>query len=353
MSKVRVMHYINQFFAGIGGEDKADIQVGSFAGPVGPGKRLQQLLGNSAEIVVTAYCGDNYFTPHSRDALASIVKIARDNKVDIVVAGPAFNSGRHGIACAEVCHAMSTSLGLTCITGMDTDNVGITTYKQYKDRKVFAVPTAATVAGMDEALTKIAQFVSKVAAGAAVKAPVDEGYIPHGLRVNEFVSSTGAERAVDMLLKKVTGKPFTTEIPVEYVDLVPGAPKVDDLNKAKLALVTTMGIIPPGNPDGFKMYRSDAWNQYEIGNLSSMQEARWDVVHGGYNSAWMLKNPNYCVPLDVCRELEKEGVLGSLSPYLYSTSGSNGIVPRMQVIGREIAGKMKAEGVDASILVSA
>ena len=353
MSKIRIMQYMNQFFAGIGGEEKADVPAGSFLGSIGPGKRLQQLLGNSAEIAVTAYCGDNYFAPHSRDTLAKITKIARDNKVNMVVAGPAFNSGRHGLACAEVCHALSTSLGLTCVTGMNMDNVGITTYKQYKDKEVFALPTAATVAGMEEALTKIAQFVSKIVAGTTMGTPAEEGYIPRGLRINEFVPHTAAERAVDMLLKKVAGEPFATEIPVEYTDSVPVAPKIDDLSKAKLGLATTMGIVPPSNPDGFKMYRTDVWNKYQIGNLNSMQDTEWGVLHGGYNSAWMLKNPNYCVPLDVCRELEKEGVIGGLSAYVYSTSGSNGVVPIMQVIGKEIAGEMKAEGVDATILVSA
>ena len=59
MPKVRVMHYINQFFAGIGAEEKADVPVDFREGPIGPGKRLQELLGDSAEIVVTVYCGDS------------------------------------------------------------------------------------------------------------------------------------------------------------------------------------------------------------------------------------------------------------------------------------------------------
>jgi len=52
MSKVRVMHYVNQFFAGIGSEERAGVPVESFEGPVGPGKRLQILLGESAKIIV-------------------------------------------------------------------------------------------------------------------------------------------------------------------------------------------------------------------------------------------------------------------------------------------------------------
>ena len=40
MPKVRVMHYVNQFFAGVGGEGKADAPVGSFEGIEAPGFTL-------------------------------------------------------------------------------------------------------------------------------------------------------------------------------------------------------------------------------------------------------------------------------------------------------------------------
>lgn len=66
----RVIHYINQFFAGIGGEDKADVAPEVREGVVGPGMAFKAALGNEAEIVATFICGDNYFAnsePHARD----------------------------------------------------------------------------------------------------------------------------------------------------------------------------------------------------------------------------------------------------------------------------------------------
>ena len=41
---VRVVHYLNQFFAGIGGEELANVAVRLIQGPVGPGRLLQTLL---------------------------------------------------------------------------------------------------------------------------------------------------------------------------------------------------------------------------------------------------------------------------------------------------------------------
>ena len=45
MSKIRVVQYINQFFAQIGGEEKADIPAELREGPVGPGLAFNQAWG--------------------------------------------------------------------------------------------------------------------------------------------------------------------------------------------------------------------------------------------------------------------------------------------------------------------
>lgn len=352
LSKVRVAHYVNQFFANIGSEDKADVPVGLLEGAVGPGKRLQNLLGDSAEIVVTVYCGDDYFAAHTKEALESILQIARDYNVKLLVAGPAFASGRFGFACAEVCHAVSSSLGLDCVSGMHPENPGVGIYKKYMDGKVFALPTREAVSGMEDALSRMAQSVSKLAAGLALGRPSIEGYIPRGFRRDEMVDKSGVERAVDMLLNKIAGRPFTTEIAVESLEKTPVAPRIVNLAGACLALATTSGVLPQGNPDGFKGYGNNQWRKYSIAKLDTMKNAGWDVMHSGYNSASMRDNPNYGVPLDICQELARDGAFARLFPYFYMTSGCNGAIPIMERIGREMVANMKAEGVDAALLVS-
>ena len=44
MKKIRVVHYINQFYGQIGGEDKADIAPILKEGFVGPGMQINNLL---------------------------------------------------------------------------------------------------------------------------------------------------------------------------------------------------------------------------------------------------------------------------------------------------------------------
>jgi len=352
MPGFRVMHYVNQFFAGIGSEDKADVAVGSIAGPVGPGKPLQQLLGDAAEIVITSYCGDDYFANHIDEAVVTITDIARQHKIDLLIAGPAFTSGRYGFACAEVCHGVSAALAIDCVTAMHPENPGIETYKQYKDRRVYAFPTSEIASGMRDALAKMAAFSQKLLAKSPLGRPHEEGYTPRGFRVDTFKSQNGGQRAVQMLLDKIAGRPFVSEIPVETLDAVPVAPPIADIKRACIALVTTGGIIPPGNPDGFRGFQNIRWGKYSIEKENSMRDREWEVLHGGYNTEFMKKNPNWGVPLDACRLMIKEGLFSRLHGHFYCTPGARGLLSIMHRLGHEMALEMQADGVDGVLLVS-
>ena len=95
---LRVAHYINQFFAGIGGEERADEGVSAREGAVGPGRALQAALGEAARVVGTVICGDNSINERPDESLAAITSHLRALAPDVVVAGPAFGSGRYGLA---------------------------------------------------------------------------------------------------------------------------------------------------------------------------------------------------------------------------------------------------------------
>jgi betaine reductase len=94
--KIRVVHYLNQFFAQIGGEEKGDVAPGYKPGAVGPGRALEQALGANGDVVGTIYCGDNYFAEHEEAALDKLLRQIADCQADLLIAGPAFESGRYG-----------------------------------------------------------------------------------------------------------------------------------------------------------------------------------------------------------------------------------------------------------------
>src|SRR5262245_60668309 len=117
-TEMRIVHYLNQFFAGIGGEDRADTPPDARAGAVGPGLALQQLLGGEAEIAGMVWCGDGLVADGPADVVDAIVTLIESFAPDVVVAGPAFGAGRYGLACARVCAAVTRRLGIPALAAM-------------------------------------------------------------------------------------------------------------------------------------------------------------------------------------------------------------------------------------------
>ncbi|MPM89873.1 Glycine reductase complex component B subunit gamma [bioreactor metagenome] len=76
------------------------------------------------------------------------------------------------------------------------------------------------------------------------------------------------------------------------------------------------------------------------------------TVHGGYDRAFVLQNPNLVVPLDVLRDMEKEGVIGELANYFVTTTGTGTSVGNAKRFAEEFSKKLLADGVQAVILTS-
>ena len=66
----------------------------------------------------------------------------------------------------------------------------------------------------------------------------------------------------------------------------------------------------------------------------------------------MRQDPDRLVPLDVMRELEKEGAIGELHDEFLSTSGLSNPLSNTRRMGREMAEKAIRLGIDAIILTS-
>jgi len=351
---IRIVHIVNQFFAGIGGEDKADIAVGVADGAAGAARGLQSQLAGRGQVIATIHFGDNYFHEHKDEAVAAILAGLEKHRPDVVVAGPAFNAGRYGLACVEICQTVSERLRLPCVTGMELDNPAIGSYRDFHNEKVFLFPTAETAAGMARALAVMTPFACRLALGEEIGAAVDEGYVARGIRRLTRVDRPAVDRAIDMLLAKVAGEPFETEVPMEVWDRVTPAAPLADVAAAKLAVICTGGVVPWGNPDGFKTYRNTFWRKYNFAELKSLESGQWEAVHGGYNVAFMNQNPHYGVPLDALRTLESEGKIGrgNLYPAYYVIPGNQGSPAVMRRVGQEIGADLHKEGVDGVLLVA-
>ena len=346
---IRVVHYINQFFAGIGGEDRAGAPFEVRDGAVGPGRALQMAFGDRAVIVRTLVCGDNTFHETRDDVIEAALNALKESQAGLLVAGPAFNAGRYGLACTAICAAAKESLGVPAITGLFPENPAV---EVYHDRIVI-VPTGNSAAGMKEAMEAIARIAIKLAAGERLRPAAEEGTIPMGTRANWVVETPAAARAVDMLLAKMSGRSYQSEVILpKPIEKVPPAAPVPDLSRATIALVTEGGLVPIDNPDRIESSSATKWARYPLSMLAEDNGANFKSIHAGYDARWVNADPDRLVPLDAARALEQAGAIGKLHEYFYVTVGTGTSVTNATAIGSAIAHQLISDGVHAAIVTS-
>lgn len=347
MPPLKVVHYLNQFFAGIGGEQSAGYPLEFREEPLGPGRLLQQKLGESGEVHTTIVCGDNYFHDESENVIPAIRDRLESIRPDLVVAGPAFNAGRYGLACGEVC-AQATQLDLHAVTGVFRSAPAS---EVYRDRVVI-VETGDTAGQMAAALESMVRVGLKLAQNQRLAPAAIEGTLPSGVRRNWIVEPIPAVRAVQMLLDRLAGSPFESEIHLpEASESVAPARALEGLRHASVALVTEGGLVPLQNPDGIETSSATRWARYPLSELAD-RAGSFHSIHAGYDAQWVNEDPNRIVPLDAARSLEQAGLIGELHPYFYVTVGTGTSVTNAARIGGEIAAKLIDEGVHAAIVTS-
>ena len=151
----------------------------------------------------------------------------------------------------------------------------------------------------------MAKLGLKLAKGEKIGASCEEGYMPNGIRVNLFEKERGAKRAVNMLIAKINGKPFTTEYPMPDFDRVAPNPAVKDIAHAKIALVTSGGIVPKGNPDHIESSNATHYGKYDIEGVMDLTSDRYATAHGGYDPVYANADADRVRRWTCCGSLRK------------------------------------------------
>jgi glycine reductase len=340
------MHYINAFFAGLGGEEEALTPVRLQEGTVGPGRLLEQLMAGEGRVIATIVCGDGYFSAHEAEVVERVCEYLREHRPDVFLAGPAFRAGRYGLACGRLC-LEAERLRIPAVTGMHEENPGS---DLYRPEHLFIIATGASAAGMRPALERMAALACKRGRGLPLGSATEEGFLPRAVRRTVPTGKPAAVRAVDMALSKWRGEPYTSELTVETFEAIPPPPPLQDPAKTLFALVTESGLVRHGNPDRLPAAAASHWAVYAIAGMARLLPGEWDAVHGGYDNTAALQDPNRLVPLDAVRALEREGIIGGLLEDIYVTVGNGGRLNAMKRMGAEIATILKQRGVGAVIL---
>ena len=263
---------------------------------------------------------------------------------DIVIAGPAFTSGRYGVACARVVAAAARA-GVPAIAAMHPDNPGLD-----DAGGAIVVGCGASVRDMGRSLERLAAATrQRLAGGALTEADGRIGKVP---RKNVLADRTAAARAVDLLIARLAGKDAASEVPLPRFDRVAPAPPVEDPRTATIALLTEGGLVPAGNPDRLESARAARWLRYPIEGKAAAPAGEYASVHGGFSTVWANEDPHRLLPLDVARELEREGAIGKLHGEYFVTTGNGTTVPNARRFGVEWAAELRRSGIQAAILTS-
>lgn len=168
-------------------------------------------------MVATLACGDNYAAEATEEAVRRMLDLIRPFMPDLVLAGPAFNAGRYGVACGALCAAVQAQLGIPAVTGMFAENPGVDLYR----RSLYIVETGSSATEMQAVISRMLALGGKLVSGESIGRPTEEGYFPRGITRNELVQHTAAERATTMLLAKLRGDAFASEVPIPQFERVP------------------------------------------------------------------------------------------------------------------------------------
>lgn len=135
-------------------------------------------------------------------------------------------------------------------------------------------------------------------------------------------------------------------------DPSPITPLRRPLSQSRVAMVTTCGAHTAGDrPFDLKSRTGDPSYREIPGDIA---EDQLRLSHVGYDTRKVSADVNCVFPLERLREIEDEGVIGSLNHRHFSFMGYIPIVqPLMQETGPDVARKLQTDGVDLVLLAPA
>lgn len=309
---VRVVYYVNQFFGGIGGEEQADAALQVRPGAVGPAQALKRVAGANIEVVATVVAGDNWVNGELGPRIDAVANTIAAYSPDVVLAGPAFGAGRYGVAVGALAAELGRR-GQVVVGAMDRNNPAVVIYR----RQAYLIDSGTSPKSMTDIVAKMWKLAQALFQGSDVGDAQTFGYIARGYRVPVRHEKSGAERAVDLLMKKLAGQPFVSEIPLREAESFVQSPALTDLGHATIVLVTDGGIVPCGNPDHIEGSMATKIMRYSLAMAECL-----DVNHGGYDVRFARENPYRVLPLDSLFRLKDQGFIGQVHPFWFTTAGN-------------------------------
>lgn len=171
---IRIVQFLNQVQAGLGGDEQMDVKPQSVSGAVGMGMLMRgMLLRSGADIVGTVICGDHYFLENRPEAVRLVAEQIDRFGPDVVVCGPALSHKRFGECCGWMAEYLEKERHVPAFAAMAASSTGTPIFRD----RVYIIETPKVGGtGLNSSLKKIANFAVKLATRQPIGSPEEEGY---------------------------------------------------------------------------------------------------------------------------------------------------------------------------------
>lgn len=173
---IRVVQFLNQIQAGLGGDEQMDVRPQSECGAIGMGMLLRtMLMRNGADIVGTVVCGDHFFLENRSEAIPLVMEQIDKFQPNVVLCGPALNHKRYGECCGWLAEYLLKECHMPAFAAMAASSTGTSLFRN----KIYIIETPKVGGtGLNASLRKIAAFAVKLARKEVIGTPEEEGYFP-------------------------------------------------------------------------------------------------------------------------------------------------------------------------------
>ena len=140
--------------------------------------------------------------------------------------------------------------------------------------------------------------------------------------------------------------------PWRRIDPVHCAPLRKPVSSARVALVTTAGLVPKGEPPFDATVRGGDSSYRVIGADAELAQLEEHHRSASFDHAGIKQDRNLVFPLDPLRELARAAEIGSVAPRHLSFMGSITAPGRLvRYIAPEAAALLVADQIDVDLLV--
>ena len=136
------------------------------------------------------------------------------------------------------------------------------------------------------------------------------------------------------------------------IEPVPWTRLEKPLSECRLALVSTAGLVLPGHEAFDADARGGDVSFREIPSDTDVKELRDAHRSESYDHGGIVEDPNVAFPLDRCRELVRDGRVGSLASSHFSFMGSITAPGRLvRDSAPLVAERLISDGIDVALLI--